>query len=424
MADPIKLEVVTDADTSDLTNLGQTLDDVATDGETMGAKIEDALDKAEAATRPTNTEFKALARSLDDLARASGKTKTEALDDLKRAAAEAGTELRQGTLDALERLAAQGPRDVDKVRDAVDRLKQEAGEPVEIEIDTEGPLTKTQDMMNEVKASVTETMGELAGSFAENGFNMEDSIDGVVEVAAEAAGALPGPWSLAGAALVTVAAGVYGEWKQRMEAIAEDASAMYQDMIESGDNFVSNQFFQSRLQDFFDPMGDSYDDNMKKIDLLADLGVPTDKAARALVGYGEDADEVLSLVDEKLAGNREAIANGSRGYEGMGKAGTGALKDIESTIRDTKESTDIAREATRGLRGAIEDIPDDKKTNVKVDDNGSVARTQRSINNLRGRDIPVSAYVSQSSIDGIYNTIDGIRLPAIVVQARLGQAAV
>jgi hypothetical protein len=421
---PVKIDVIAQADTSGVEDLGRTLDDVAAGGETMGSQIEDALEKSEAAARPTNTEFKALARSLDDLATASGKTKTEALDDLKRAAAEAGTELKQGTLEALERLAAQGPRDVDKVRDAVERLRREAGDEVEIEIDTEGPLTKTQDMMNEVKASVTETMGELAGSFAENGFNMEDSIDGVVEVAAEAAGALPGPWSLAGAALVTVAAGVYGEWKQRMEQIAEDASAMYEDMLESGDSFLSDQYFRNKLQAFFDPMGESYDDNMKKIDLLADLGVPTDKAARALVGYGEDADEVLSLVDEKLAGNREAIANGSRGYEGLGEAGTTALAGVESAIRDTKESTDIAKSATKGLRDSIEELPDDKKTNVDVDDNGTVSRTQGRIDNLRGRDIPVSVHVSQTSIDGIYNTIDGIRLPAIVVQARLGQAAV
>ena len=343
-------------------------------------------------TRATRREFSDLRKEVKREADGMGGDWEAAAAKVEDALREAGS--RDDLVDAARRIGEQGPTEIEKMRRALRELDDVDPE-VEIEVDTEGPITKTQDMMNEVKSTVTESMGELAGSFAENGFNMEDSIDGVVEVAAEAAGALPGPWSLAGATLVTVAAGVYGEWKQRMEDIAEAAGAMYQDMLESGRDFLSDEYFQNALADFWDPMGESYEDNVKKIDLLADLGVPADEAALALIGYGEDADRVLSLVEEKLAGNREAIANGSRGYEGLGKAGTGALKDIESTIKDTRTSTERAKDSVDRYRQSIGRIPDNKNTNINARDRGSIRNTSIRLNQAaRDRDSELRVYAN------------------------------
>ncbi|WP_036967826.1 hypothetical protein [Promicromonospora kroppenstedtii] len=422
---PVKIDVLAQADASSVADLGKTLDDVAAGGESMGAQIEAGLEKAEAAARPTKSEFRELARTLDDLAAASGKTKTEALDDLKRAAAEAGTELKQGTLDALERLAAQGPRDVDKVREAVDELKRSLDD-VEIDIDTEGPLTKTQDLLNEVKASVNETMGELAGSFAENGFNMADALDGVVEVAAEAATLLPGPWSLAGAAMVTVAAGVYGEWKQRMEQIAEDASAMYEDLLNSGQDYLSDEFFQGQLRSLFDPMGESYDDNMKRIDLLKDLGVPAEDAALALIGYGDTSDRVLG----KLRAGHELLHDDIRGnagaYQDLGLTGEQRLSDVIRRIEDSQESFDTAKGAANQYRDSISRIPNQKNTEVKVSDKGTTAATQRKINGIDGRDIPVQvrAYLERANQDVAAWRAATAALPVSIQIRAYGQAAV
>src|SRR5690606_35142685 len=108
MPRPLSVAVVASADVEDLRRLGRTLDDVADSGDTMGRKIEDSLEDMERKARPTNSEFKQLARALDDLARASGKSKTEALDDLKRAAEDAGEAIDDGVLEALERIARQG----------------------------------------------------------------------------------------------------------------------------------------------------------------------------------------------------------------------------------------------------------------------------------------------------------------------------
>ena len=328
-------------------------------------------------TRATRREFSDLRKEVKREADGMGGDWEAAAAKVEDALQEAGA--RDDLVDAARRIGEQGPTEIEKMRRALRELDDVDPE-VDIEIETEGPITKTQDMMNEVKSTVSESMGELAGSFAENGFNMEDSIDGVVEVAAESAAALPGPWSLAGAALVTVAAGVYGEWKQRMEDIAEDASAMYDDMLESGENFLSDTFFQGKLQEFFDPMGESYEENMKQIDLLGDLGIPAEEAALALIGYGESAERVLGRVDEELGKNRESIAAGSRGYESIGKAGTEALTGVQRSIQDTKKSTDTAKDAVDLYRRSIGRIPGNKNTNINARDRGSIRAAERRLN--------------------------------------------
>lgn len=286
----------------------------------------------------------------------------------------------------------------------------------------EGPLTATQDMMNEVRASIGESMGELAGSFAENGFNMEDAIDGVVEVAAEAAQALPGPFGIAGSALVATAAGVYGEWKARLEAISERASEMYDDMIESGADFLSNEFFQGQLRELFNPMGESFESNMEKIDILGKLGIPTDEAARAMVGYGDESDAALEKVRDAINEMINTTDRSTGAWAELEGTGLNALNGLQNDLEDSRKSTVIAEGAVRDYRDSIAEIPKNKDTDVNVDDKGSVKTTQDAIDAMRGKDVTVNVKGDMSSL--IYD-IGIFRPPSVEVPVtfRYGEGA-
>lgn len=376
-------------------------------------------------TRATRREFSDLRRTIKAEAEGMAGDWEGAAEKVEDALREAGA--RTDLIDAARRIGQEGPSEIEKMRDALRDLDDEDPK-IEIDADLDKPLTAVQDLGNEIRASIGETMGEVAGSFADNGFNMEDTIDGVIEVAAEAAQALPGPFALAGTAIVTTAAGFYGEWKKRLEQIAEDASAMYEDLTESGESFLSNEFFQTRLHEFFDPMGESYDANIKKIKLLEDLGIPSEQAALAMVGYGDDTEAVLARVNDAIERNSEIRLDSERKYsteqQRTAAEATLAYDEIRRALEDTQQSTQTARDATDRYRDSLDALPEKVETDVDVSDNGSIRKTQRSIDQVRGRNVPVWVYADPYSINQLYNTVAGLRLPAKVVQVRYGQAAV
>lgn len=376
-------------------------------------------------TRATRREFSDLRRTIKAEAEGMAGDWEGAAEKVEDALREAGA--RTDLIDAARRIGQEGPSEIEKMRDALRDLDDEDPK-IEIDADLDKPLTAVQDLGNEIRASIGETMGEVAGSFADNGFNMEDAIDGVIEVAAEAAQALPGPFALAGTAIVTTAAGFYGEWKKRLEQIAEDASAMYEDLTESGESFLSNEFFQTQLHEFFNPMGESYDANIKKIKLLEDLGIPSEQAALAMVGYGDDTEAVLARVNAAIERNSEIRIDSERKYsteqQRTAAEATLAYDEIRKALEDTQQSTQTARDATDRYRDSLDALPEKVETDVDVSDNGSIRNTQHAINRVRGRNVPVWVYADPYSINQLYNTVAGLRLPAKVVQVRYGQAAV
>jgi uncharacterized protein YoxC len=231
MARPIKIDVVTQADLKDLNGLGRTLDEVAQSGDSMGDKIEDALEDMERKARPTNSEFRQLARALDDLAQASGKSKTEALDDLKRAAEDAGEAIDDGVLEALERIARQGESDVDKAVKALRDLRDEAKKVddedvnIEVDIDKDGKARKSFDNLKEdIGDSANESGQEVAGAFMD-GFSGENLVEGLTEVLAEATENMSGPMQAAGIAVAAAVALVYAQLAKVAEETNEAKEA-------------------------------------------------------------------------------------------------------------------------------------------------------------------------------------------------------
>lgn len=361
-----------------------------------------------------------LGQALDDIATTDTTPAERGVEDIGDAARDAG--------DGADAMSRQFADAFDKAKrdatDTGDKVEKELERPIELDVDTEGPLTATQDMANEVKASLGETLGELSGVLAEGGASMEDMVDGVVEVSAEAAGALPGPWGLAGQALVAVASAVYGAWKKRQEDIAADASEMYADMLDSGAEFLSNDYFQKKLGEFFDPMGENYDSNMDKIDVLGDLGVPVDEAARALVGYGDLSSEVLSKLYDDTYGANVATAGLGLAYDALGIGTSDVMSGIIKDLADSKESTGRAKDAVRDYRDSIAELPKDVETGVDVDDNGTIRDTQKRINDITGKDVAInvkaSTYSAEADLARLTQSYNGRTVYINVQQRRTG----
>ncbi|WP_419707664.1 hypothetical protein [Promicromonospora sp. NFX87] len=462
MTKPIKIDVVAQADLKDLKGLGTTLDDVADNGESMGAKIEQSLKDMEAKARPTNTEFKALARSLDDLAKASGKSKTEALDDLKAAAENAGQAIDQGVLEALHRIASQGESNVQQTVNALKELRDEAKRvddtdpEIKVEADTDTALTKVQDLGNEIKASLGETMGELAGTFAENGFNMEDAFDGVLEVSSETASLIPGPWSLAAQAVIVGLAGLVGESKKTQEEIAAEAEekaqryeSAYKTAFENittagvamGEELTINSNVNAILQD---------SEKLAEATKVAnDLGVDRGNVLRALAGdeaayqgvlsagngvldstnerYDELANKMLfqggltkaeqreydELLDAREAA-RNALDETTDSYGTNSDSINAATDAMKAKNEQDKISADRQIDVAKGLARssgeaqnfevtidgathALKVMPNGKV--IDVSDEGTSRLTQREINRIDGKNVSIGVNADTSSAD-------------------------
>lgn len=372
MADPIRLEVVTDADTSDLNNLGQTLDDVATGGESMGAKIEDALDKAEAATRPTNSEFKALARFLEDFARQTERTLPEAFEEVQRAAREAGTEIKQGTLDALERISQQGPREIDKLKDALREVADVADATGDDLGDSLRDGTRRAgDAVDDFKDESSSSMREAAASFD----GSAESMQGVFqEISANALASFGPGGAIAGLAIATGAGALFTYLNAEAEKTKERLQEAFQDMVDNAAGAFSQGFIEGQLANIFSGADEAVVSLEKLTNVSNESGVAVDLLARAYAGDMSAMEEATAQLQAKIADDSAVL-----GYEAAMSTATGhTLRDLEKQ----REDWDSTTSRVQGYERAIRDIPGRKSTRVDVDDNGTAGRTKEKIRDL------------------------------------------
>jgi uncharacterized phage infection (PIP) family protein YhgE len=274
-------------------------DKLGDEGAKSGEKVEDAAkDAAKAIDRD-------LTEALKDAGKASKKTGDDIGDDIKRGADEAG--------------------------DGLDNFKDEAN-----------------GTAREVAASFDGSAESIAGGFQE-----------------VAANALSGFGPLGAAAGIALAAG-FGTLFSRIQGDTERAkqavSDMYDDMLESGADFLSKEFVTDQLNKIYKGAEDaaiSIEDLRK---LATDSEIPEPLLARALVGDKAAQEEVKSAISARRLEINEALdeatAKGGNLAPVLAPA-IQALQDIEDEVAGTAESfagtqrnAQAARDAINGVIGA------------------------------------------------------------------------
>lgn len=392
------------------------VDGVHDAGENAARTLGDIADKSDQASRNLSDVDRSLSdvdQSADDAARGLDKIKDSADET-----ADAGRNLDRDLTKALDDVADQARRTGDdlgdSMRDGVDR----AGDGL-------------NDFKEEAAGSAREGAASFTGSFDDVGGFIQETL----------ANALGGFGPIGAAAGVAAAVGfgtLYTAITEQAEKTEDRISTMYEDMLESQSNYLSKSYVLDELEKIASGADDAiigYEE-LQRIGEAA--GVSLEEAARAYIGGGEDLNALLDRTRDKVKRNTELQTTGDLLALQGNDENTRALQDRQKEIdKATDRMSKFNDLGGRKLNKEIEmhdNAPQvdrridrasrDRRTDVHVDDRGTARRTQRAINELHARDVPVNLYVPQSSIDNVYNTVDGIRLPAIEVQVRYGQAAV
>jgi putative heme iron utilization protein len=362
----IRIDVGVKTDAGDLNNLGKTLDDVAAGGETMGQKIEQALADAEAKTRPTNSEFRNLARELERHARTMGQSLSDAFTDFEQHARDTGLEISDGTMDALRRLAERGPSDVDKVRDAFRDLRtdaQDTGEAVRDDIvdgidgirdhlEANPPITPGDLLRAEVRAEIlqnfTETGSEVVRGF-KDGFTSEDMdtiVDGFTDTLMSI-GMVAGPAGQAGAFVAsTLVQAIYGGITGSSAEIAAIGTEV-RDILKENSTGAWSHLSEEARQAFQDVRAEALltQHGIEKIETAAStLGVTSSDVLAAMAGDTEAASRVQDAYQEKIDAVLEK-------YPQMGEVATGEIRAIQdATGVVTQEMGNLSEGISRAER--------------------------------------------------------------------------
>lgn len=367
-------------------------------------------------TRATRREFSDLRREVKREADGMGGDWEAAAAKVEDALREAGA--RDDLVDAARRIGEQGPTEIEKMRSAlrdVGTAGEQAGDDVQDGLDgikraVEDNAIDADDIFDanfaaEVRASARETggeiLGQIASSIAEGDLSGESLgvalSEGLVEIGAE----LGGPAGAAAVAGGLIGASIFGAMAREREELQESVNEMFETWVEKGAAASEALFIESNIKDITQDV-----DRLNEAQRVsAETGISLSDILRAMAGDAEAWNSVYERTGDLSLTEAQNLLG------------------VEKAYRANREAVDATKAGVEAYHEAIDALPNKKGTDVNVDDHGTASRTQGRIDNLRGRDIPVSVYVSQSSIDGVYNTVSGIRLPAIVVQARLGQAA-
>lgn len=286
------------------------------------------------------------ADALDDLARDAQRKGRDAGQDIGKGI-DAGTDKATESVDDLvvsfREMAKAGQRASKDTGDDIGRNVKRGTD------DAEDGLSNFKD---EANSTARETAASFDGS--------ADSIAGAFqEVAANALGGFGPAGALAGLALAAGLGTFWTSFQENSEKAQQRVSDMYQDMLESGAEFVSKEFIADEINKIYD----NADDAVVKVKELQELANSTKIAepllARALVGDEEARKEVRSeIARQRLAINEaldDATAKGSNLAPTFAPA-MEALREVEDRVAGVSDEFTTAQANASAARAAIEGI--------------------------------------------------------------------
>lgn len=310
-------------------------------------------------------------KALDDLGKSRG---PEQLESDMKAAQSATEKLGDATEREAQRIEQQFRDTYKKSGSAVEDFEHKAGENID-----------------GFKEEAVQNLSEVASSWQGDLSGMADGVQGLtggLATALEPGIGIP-------VAILGAAAGAFlASWQQETEATKQLISDMYDDMTQSGNDYVSEQFIQQKLGDVYK---DQYDDLTKR---TKELGEQRETVARAMAG---DSDAINKILDDQDAKQRKEIQS---------------IQDSNKSLTEKQDAIDgvNAKYATQnGWLISIANSTDSAGAKAKAfnDDNSDYLKGL--IDSAKGATVEVDALGNK-----LYTLPDGTK---VLVSADTGQAS-
>jgi hypothetical protein len=347
-----------------LENVEQSLEDVQRQGDQAGAKLEQSFAEARTKVSDFKREQSELGKVLSD-----GSAQTRFSRNTKKATDEASDDFKQ--------LARDANRSLDDIGDGSRRTLGHGGVASET----------TEEFKNEARQNFGETVSSFSGSMSDIQGLAQGTLGGL-------AASFTGPLGIAlgaGGIGLGILAGFYEQWQEKQketdEANKQDVADMLDDMLQSGQKFLSAEFIQQRIQD----IANDSDKWAQANTIVADTGAKLSTVLRAMAGDQEALDEVQGRVNKKLDDNAAILQAGTGKWSDAGKAAeehnqallkdrdalqqvsgeldtaTGKLGAVKKAQDDVGDSSTNASGKLAGVANAANSIPDTKHITVTAD---------------------------------------------------------
>lgn len=245
---------------------------------------------------------KRLGEAFDDVA--------DSIDDMVQDGKADATRLERSFSDTFREIRRDAKAKTDDIADDTRRNMSRAG-------------GSTGDFKREALQNLSETASSFDGSM--------DDIAGMVQGTFGGLADLPGV-GVGVAALGALGGVVYNLWKADAERLEERTQAMFDALVESGNNYLTQTQVQAAMKELYDDDG-----QMDAVRSAAEtLGMSVESVATAYVTAGGARDEVQRVALERIAEEQAAIEelrdSGIGASRGEQEAIGHSIKDRESSI--------------------------------------------------------------------------------------------
>ncbi len=370
---------------------------------------------------------------------------TDVADEAERAGDQSGKALSDGVsdgardgqraLDRLEREFTDTSKTAKREMDDTAREAKRSGD--KIADDLGGGFEKAGDAAGDMAGDGGDAIGDVVTEASKGG----DDIGGALIDGISAASALiPGIGAGIGTAVAGIATGVYDAWRESSENTEQRTSNMYNDMIASGQSYLSYTYIEAEITRMID------EGQIEEIQTKADLvGVSWSEMARALAGSTSDLETVLAAaggkVDElqaKIDAGTTTSLSGNSGFIGVKNQVTGLIGEMEGvgTSLDTatakaqlfadtmagvqQEPVTVPVEAdTAAAEEQIAAASEDRETTVEAQADTADAGQDLTQFTSAQRSTTVKVAADMSAAESALFTFLTKPRPAITIQARL-----
>lgn len=430
-------------------NVSDSLDDLGRDGEKAGDSISDGMKDAARSVDASAEKMYGDISSLEDAAKEAGDGIEDKIDSGADGAESAVERLERSIRDAMDTVSDTTDRAAKSMKDSFDQ----------------NSLSKDDifdaNFKAEIQASARETgseiLGQISGALADGSMDMGTLItsisDGLVEIGAEVGGPAGGAMVAGG----LIASALWGQVTAAKEAVQEDVSNMFDNIIEQGAAAAEAIQIGANIRELSENQDKLNFSTEKATQLNTDLST----VIRARAGDESAMNDIIAAQDAALADLRSQYEAGSlagteyakksddvreatraitedfnseRDGIDAAKASTDAYTDSLNALAEkqitaaqsTATSTGKAQELAVTIDGVSQKIrvmPDGKV--VKVTDDGTSEMTQQEINNISGTTVDVNAQANQAQWQReAERARNGVYIAPITVEAKFRMKAV
>jgi ABC-type transporter Mla subunit MlaD len=336
----------------------------------------------------------------------------DALDGVAREGDRAADELQRSFRDMVRNSRTAGDDIGDNMRDGYRTAERAARD---FERTADDATDEAGEATGEFKDEARSNFSEVASSFSGDMTSAADLVQGTL---GGLAGSLVGPAGLAAGALAIIGGTLFASVNENAEKAEARVSAMYEDFLESGADFLSKDYIAEQISLIYQGAEDAAISIQRLRDLATTADIPEPLLARALVGDKAAQEEVQRQITSKRLAINEALDEATAKGQNMAPTFAPTIQALQDIVDEldgvagsaqeaqtnaeraaaaiqgidashAARSADEARAAFDGLGRRIDSLPRNVDITAKVDVDDSAWRDWLLTQRRAGVSVPV-----------------------------------